>query len=276
MDRPVGTVAGLWRHPVKSMRGERLDAARVGERGLAGDRAWAVADAETGLVASAKRPKRWGPLLDWTAAYAEEPEPDGGPAPVRISLPGGSDVHSDDPDRDRILSAALGRPVTLLSAAPAEAAYEVEEGGAVVESRLGTLAPAGTFFDASPLHLITSATLGRMARAHPGGRWDARRFRPNVLVDVADGGTEDAWAGRAVRLGPDVGIAVLAPMARCVMTTLAQADLPHDPAILRTLARENRRDVMGRGGLACAGVMASVSAGGSVKVGDAVAVGAAG
>jgi uncharacterized protein YcbX len=273
MDEAVGTVAGLWRYPVKSMGGERLDVARGGERGLAGDRVWAVADAQTGLVASAKRPGRWGPLLECAAAYAEEPEPDGVPAPVRISLPDGSEVRSDDPDRDRILSAALGRRVTMLSSAPEGAAYEMEDGDAVVESRIGSLAPAGTFFDASTLHVLTSATLARMARAHPAGRWDARRFRPNVLVDVGDGGTEDAWVGHAVGIGPDLRVAVLAPMPRCVMTTVPQGDLPHDPAILRTLAREGRRDVPGSGTSACAGLLTSITAAGTVRTGDAVAVG---
>lgn len=273
MDAPAGTVTGLRRYPVKSMGGQRLRTVRAGERGLAGDCAWALADAETGLVASAKRPKRWGPLLECTAAYAEEPEPDAGPAPVRISLPDGSEVHSDDPDRDRILSIALGRPVTLLSSAPQGAAYEVEQGDEAVESRLASAAPAGTFFDASTLHVLASATLTRMAAAHPDGRWDPRRFRPNVLVDLSEGGTEDAWVGRSVRIGPDLRIAVLAPMPRCVMTTVAQGDLPHDPEILRTLARESRRDVPRAGTSACAGLQTSITAAGTVRLGDAVAVG---
>jgi uncharacterized protein YcbX len=273
MDELVGTVAELWRYPVKSMGGERLDAAAAGERGLAGDRVWAVADAETGLVASAKRPTRWGPLLECAADYVAEPEPVGAPAPVHISLPDGSEVRSDDPDRDRVLSAALGRRVTMLSSAPEGAAYEVEDGDAVRESRVGSLAPAGTFFDASTLHVLGSATLARMAAAHPAGRWDPRRFRPNVLVDVADGGSEDVWIGHAVGIGPDVRIAVHAPMPRCVMTTVPQGDLPHDPAILRTLGRENRRDVPGSRTSACAGLLASITAGGTVRAGDAVVLG---
>jgi uncharacterized protein YcbX len=180
VDEVVGTVAELWRHPVKSMGGERLAAARAGLRGLAGDRGWAIVDAETGHVASAKRPRRWGPLLDWAAAYAEEPEPDGPPASVRITLPDDSEVRSDDPACDRLLSRALGLPVTLLSSAPEGATYEVERDEAIVESRVGGLAPAGTFFDSSTLHVLARAprrALGRAALPAQRPRGPRRRRR---------------------------------------------------------------------------------------------------
>lgn len=102
MDERIGTVAELWRYPVKSMGGERLERAHAGHRGLAGDRGWAVVDTETGKVASAKRPQLWRVLLECRAAYADEPEPDGGPARVRITLPDGGEVLTDDPGRDRL------------------------------------------------------------------------------------------------------------------------------------------------------------------------------
>ncbi|MEA2387418.1 MAG: uncharacterized protein QOG41_191, partial [Thermoleophilaceae bacterium] len=82
----IGTVTELWRYPVKSMGGERLEPGVAGQRGLAGHRAWAIVDTETGKVASAKRPKLWGSLLECTAAYAEEPPADGARAPLRITL----------------------------------------------------------------------------------------------------------------------------------------------------------------------------------------------
>jgi uncharacterized protein YcbX len=285
---PIGTVAGLWRYPVKSMQGERLDAAVAGERGLAGDRRWAVVDAESGKVVSAKRPSLWAAMLECAAAYVGDPAPDGAPAPVRITLPDGREVRSGDPDCDRRLSEALGRPVNLESAAVEGATYELRavdlqgleapEPERLTEAPIGLFAPPGTFFDAGTLHLITTASMASFAAAHPDGEWDLRRFRPNVLVELdavpAGGFPENEWVGRPLGIGADAEAAVLAPMPRCVMTTLPQGGLPHDPLVLRTIARENRVVLEGHGVYACAGVLANLSKPGTVAVGDPVSVGA--
>jgi uncharacterized protein YcbX len=283
----AGAVSELWRYPVKSMQGERLDPAAAGERGLAGDRRWAVVDTETGKVASAKRPKLWLTLLECAASNVDEPSPDGDPPPVRITLPDGREVTSDDPDRDRLLSEALGRPVTLKSSAPEGATYELRaldaegleapEPERITESPVGMFAPPGSFFDTSTLHVIPSSSLETLARAHPDGRWDRRRFRPNVVVDLddppEDGFAENEWVGRSLSLGSEVQASVLAPMPRCVMTTLPQGDLPRDPLVLRTLAERNRQEIEGYGAYACVGVLANVAAPGSVAVGDDVSLG---
>jgi MOSC domain-containing protein len=288
MAERIGTVTELWRYPVKSMGGERLDPAIAGERGLAGDRAWAIVDAETGKVASAKRPKLWGPLLEFTASYATEPSADGSPAPLRITLPDGGEVSSDDPDHDRMLSEAIGRPVTLTHSAPEGASYElnsqdaeglqVEDPERLTESQVALFAPGGTFFDTCTLHVLPTSSLEALARAHPDGRWERPRFRPNVMVELddppEDGFAENGWAAHTLELGADVEVAVLAPMPRCVMTTVAQRELPHDPLILRTLAERNRVDMPGRGSYACVGVLANVSAGGTLAVGDEIRLGA--
>jgi uncharacterized protein YcbX len=55
----IGTVVSIWQYPVKSMLGEELDSSYVTERGLMGDRAYALIDKETGKVASAKSPRKW-------------------------------------------------------------------------------------------------------------------------------------------------------------------------------------------------------------------------
>ena len=280
-------MSGLWRYPVKSMGGEAVDPARAGERGLAGDRAWAIVDAETRKVASAKRPKLWGPLLECAASYVEEPEVDGPAAPLSITLPDGREVRSEDPDRDRLLSEAIGRPVRLASSLPEDASYElsaldaegltVEDPDRLTESQLGLVAPKGTFFDTSTLHVIPTSSLAALARAHPEGRWDRRRFRPNVLVELDDGPedgfAENGWVGHTLEVGDATRVAVLAPMPRCVMTTVPQGDLPRDPLILRTLAEQNRQDIPDHGSYACVGALANVSAPGALAVGDEVALG---
>ncbi len=284
MGERIGSVAGLWRYPVKSMQGERLDVAVAGERGLVGDRGWAVVDAETGMVASAKHPKLWLTLLGCAARYLSEPQVDGDAAPVHITLADGREVSSDDPDRDRILSEGIGRAVTLECFASEGASYEIatrDAGGLeaaepeqITRSRVGLVSPPGTFFDSSTLHVLADSTLARFAEAHPQGRWDVRRFRPNVLVAVDeapdDGFAERAWVGRALELGSAAQAVVLAQMPRCVMTTLPQRELPRDPLILRTVAERNRVEASDRGVRACAGVLSNVTAPGRLAPGDVV------
>ena len=195
-------------------------------------------------------------------------------------------MRSDDPDRDRLLSEALGRAVRLGSCAPPGATYELSARDAegldadpdrLVESRVGMFAPKGTFFDTSTLHLVCTSSLEALARAHPDGRWDPRRFRPKVVVELDqppdEGFAENGWAGRSLELGDEAQAVGLAPMPRCVMTTLPQGDLPRDPLVLRTLAEQNRQDIEGYGTYACVGLMANVSTPGRVAVGDALAVG---
>jgi uncharacterized protein YcbX len=289
MAEAVGSISGLWRYPVKSMGGEACREAQAGERGLAGDRTWAVFDVETGKVVSAKRPKLWAAMLECAAAYAEEPVTDGPAAPVRITLPDGREVHTDDPERDRLLSEALGRQVTMESRAPEGVTYDLRAADAegletgeperLTESRVGMFAPPGTFFDTSTLHVLADTSLEGLAAAHPDGNWDTRRFRPNVLVDVdgePDGEfVENAWVGRVLELGEVARAAVLAPMPRCVMTTLPQGDLPRDPLILRTLAERNRQSLADAGVFACVGALTNVTSPGRVAVGDPVALGPA-
>src|SRR5439155_2278339 len=110
---PVGTIRALWRFPVKSMLGEELDAADLGEGGIVGDRAYAIRDRDTGKVASAKHPKLWPDLLKCRAAFVEPPRLGAEPPPARIELADGSSVLSDAADIDDVLSRLLGRGVEV-------------------------------------------------------------------------------------------------------------------------------------------------------------------
>lgn len=295
--QPMGTVAELWRYPVKSMQGEKLDAIDVTARGTIGDRAFAVVDSETGRVASAKHPRKWGRLLDCDAAFVEPPVAGDALPVVRITLPDGSTVNSDEARVDDALSSLLGRPVTLTSVAPDNSTFEElwpdidglaptefiestaiadgEPGETVSDLALGLAAPKGTFYDLAVLHLLTTATLARLGALYPEGTFDVVRYRPNVLVDNA--GSVDAaefvendWPGRTLGIGTAVHATVSMPTMRCVMTTLAQRGLPRDAELLRTIARHNRIEIAGLGHWACAGAYADVSAPGSVRVGEPV------
>lgn len=267
-------IEGLWRYPVKSMQGEELTSAEVTERGIAGDRAYALVDPETGKVASAKNPKLWAGLFDCRAAWED--------GAARITLPDGTRVRSDEPGVDGLLSELFSRKVTLAAMPPQTAVLEeywpdmenLNPQGhrdTVTDETVALLAP-GTFFDCAPLHLLTTSTLEALGAEYPEGRFAPRRYRPNILVSGAGGGfAENAWLGHEVSMG-DVRARVAIPVPRCVMTTLAQDELPKDSGILRTAARVNMLDVAGLGNYPCVGVYATVETGGTIRVGDPIAV----
>jgi uncharacterized protein YcbX len=126
--------------------------------------------------------------------------------------------------------------------------------------------PEGTFFDAAMVHLLTTATLDRLRELYPQGRFEVRRFRPNIVVQLATGEkgfAENAWVGHTLAIGTTVRLNIIGPCGRCVMTTLAQGDLPRDPGILRTAARHNKVNV---------GVYAAVVRVGTIRRGDPVRI----
>jgi MOSC domain-containing protein len=268
----AGSVVGLWRYPVKSMMGEELNAAEVTERGLVGDRRFALVDPSTGKVAGAKNPRKWGNFFDFRAAYVEPPQKESELPDVRLTLPDGTVVTSDEPGLAQILSKALGREVAF-----AEAKGDGESTGSTAEEYWPDLEgldyrdtvtdfelPAGTFFDIAVVHLLTTATIDRLRELYPQGRFEARRFRPNIVVATEpeeQGFVENDWIGRTVAIGDQVRLRISGPCPRCVMTTLAQGDLPKDSGILRTAAQGNQANV---------GVYADVIEGGAIRRGDPV------
>ena len=273
-------VAGLWRYPVKSMQGEGLDAVPVSERGLLGDRAYALIDRDSGKVGSAKNPRRWPKLLDFRAVFREPPSPDRSSPAVRIDFPdGGGSVSSDSPDVNDRLSRAFNRAVVLSSAAlsaPSLEEYWPDIDGlahreTVTDETIGIGAPPGTFFDFAAVHLVTTATLAALSRAYLQGRFDWRRFRPNIIAESdAEGFPENDWVGRRILIG-ELTLEVLIPCARCVMTTLAQGDLPLDSGILRTAAQQNNVMIAPLGQeMPSVGVYAKVLTHGVVRRGDQV------
>ena len=266
----LGAVGALWRYPVKSMMGEELNAIEVTERGLLGDRAYALVDASDGKIASAKNPRKWPNLFDFHATFVENPRAGGKLPAVRIALPDGAAVTTDQDNRNEILSRALRREVTLgaiernLRTASAEEYWPDIEGLDYRDTVTDFALPEGTFFDCATVHVLTTATLGRLRDLYPQGRFEVRRFRPNIVVEAASGaGTflEDAWIGQTLAIGDQVRLSVTGPCPRCVMTTLAQGGLPGDPEILRTAARHHKAHV---------GIYAAVARGGTVRRGDPV------
>jgi uncharacterized protein YcbX len=282
-EEAVGSVKSLWRYPVKSMAGEELDASEVTGRGLLGDRAYALIDSVDGKVASAKNPRKWPQLFEFGAAYCDNPRSGAALPAVRITLPDGTAVSSEQPDIDAVLSRALGRPVGMRAAGPgqgdvvastssnpwtarAEEYWPDMEGLDFRDTVTDFDLPQGTFFDCAVLHVLTTATLDRLGELYPAGQMAVRRFRPNIVIDTADGAArfvENDWVERTLHLGEQVQLAVSEPCPRCVMITLPQGGLPKDSGILRTAAQHNKTHL---------GVYASVLRGGQVRHGDHITV----
>jgi uncharacterized protein YcbX len=209
----LGSVASVWRYPVKSMQGEELTTAEVTERGLLGDRAYALVDSSDGKAATAKNPRKWPHLFDFRATFVEPPRSAAKVAPVRIVLPDGTTVTSDQRDLRQILSKALNRAVTFRAAQPgavnAEEYWPDMDGLDHRDTVTDFTLPEGTFFDIAMVHLLTTATLDRLRELYPQGRFEVRRFRPNIVVQLASGEkgfAENAWVGHTLALGEAPGL----------------------------------------------------------------------
>jgi uncharacterized protein len=266
----VGSVVSLWQYPVKSMMGEELNAAAVTERGLLGDRAYALVDSSDGKAATAKNPRKWPRLFDFRATFIEPARAAAKLPPVRITLPDGTTVTSDQGDLNQILSKALNREVTLgaarRGAVNAEEYWPDMEGLEHRDTVTDFTLPEETFFDCAMVHLLTTATLDRLRELYPRGPFEVRRFRPNIVLESASeekGFVENAWIGHTLAIGDGVRLSITGPCARCVMTTLPQGDLPRDPGILRAAAQHNQVNV---------GIYAAVLRGGAIRRGDPVRI----
>lgn len=249
----VAWVSALWRHPVKSMQGERVDALEVVPDAIRGDREWAVVDGAGRALTAKTVPE----LLYARAAVRADS--------VCIDVPGGDDLVAGDPAADAALSQWLGRPVRLVRASDdVLCRYQVHVDATDNDSPLVEAAgPTGSFRDSRhPAHLLTTASLRAAAEHHPEGEWDVRRFRPNVLIDTdGEGFVEDAWVGARVALGAEVVFEIRKRTVRCTIPNRAQPGLRADVGIARSLARTHGLDL---------GVYAGVERPGVIRVGDAV------
>jgi uncharacterized protein YcbX len=283
----AATIVEIWRYPVKSMAGERLDAVAVAERGMHADRMWAVRDPALGSITTARRQPA---LLLCSARYDEDPA--GHPAvpgnapDVVITLPDGTEVASSDPQVHARLSEVVGTEVRLvplpppsekeLYGGPKETKAEIRATfGLAADEPLPDLSilplrmltelsryvtPLGSLADSYPIHLITLTSLATMADLAPGSDFDVRRFRPNFVIKTDEGDSlpENSWLEAELAL-PNAVLRGEIPTLRCVMPTRQQADLVSDPDVMHTVAKHARR---------CLGLYATVEQGGTVHVGD--------
>lgn len=253
----IGVVGSLWRYPVKSMRGETLSVAEITQRGVAGDRTWALRESAYGGLVSART---WPAMLQLRASWADDPIENTG-ARVRIDLPNGEFTHAGDPDAARILTDFLRRevhpePVRTTPITPKER-EAIMRGDAMPSAR--------DYFDEDVVHLIATGTLAHLRKLSGGDSdFDPRRFRANIIIDTganADSFVEDAWLDGCIEIGESVRIVGMRPALRCAITTHPQDELPHDPAILRTAWQFHQ---------AYAGIFAAVETEGTIRIGDPI------
>jgi uncharacterized protein YcbX len=235
----LGKVDALWRYPASSLAGEQLDEIAVAGDGVVGDRKFGVIEVATGESGRPDADRKWHKLpLIRTRSTGEG---------LEVAVPGGRWLAAPDDEVDRSLSDFMGFAVSLRPFS-----REVAPGyaGPLTASR----------YNVTPIHLLTTASLARLKQLHPEGVADARRFRPNIVVDMpaVDGHfPETEWIGRKLSIG-EVELTISEPCRRCGFTIIGQDGFGEDPEILRQLVRNNQRNI---------GVYCTVDRPGSIALG---------
>lgn len=273
------SVLNIYRYPVKSMMGESLSEANIEEAGIPGDRSWAVRDEKRGGIRGGKKI----PQLMTLAAQS-------GPTAPLITAPDGDSASASSEHINEWLSDKLNHPVTLWPLLPADqldhyrrGAPDTEDFEQELRSVFGRLpdeplpdlagfeevlefeSPPGTYFDAFSLSIMSQQSLATMNQLDGESRFDVRRFRPNLLVDIPDTDhpfPEQAWIGKMLSIG-SVKLRIEMTCPRCSMTTHGFDDLPRDTEIMRQLV--NHCD----GNL---GIYASVQTPGQISIEDHIEI----
>lgn len=228
--RLVGRVGALWRYPVKSMAGEPLDSIEVSWHGLVGDRRWAFIRPDRPRSGFPWLTIRENPLMwRYQPTYADARRADA--SRTDVITPSGERFEVVDPR----LADELGTGLRALR----------QDRGA---------------FDDMPISVLTNQSVDSI-KALTGQAIDARRFRPNIVVDATGGGyPEDAWVGGILRIGT-VAVRIDQRDPRCAVINVDPDTASPDRATLRAVARERNN---------CLGVYGSVTQPGRIAVGDEV------
>ena len=273
------SILNIYRYPVKSMMGETLSEADIGEAGIPGDRGWAVRDEKRGGIRGGKKIPQ---LMTLTAQS--------GPTTPLIMAHDGDSASASTEGINEWLSDKLNHPVTLWPLLPADQLDHYRRGApdtedfeqelrtvfgrlpgeplpvlAGFEELLEFESPPGTYFDAFPISIMSQQSLDTMNQLEGESRFDVRRFRPNLLVDIPETDhpfPEQGWVGKTLSIG-SVTLKIDTTCPRCAMTTHGFDDLPQDPHIMRKLVANSEGNL---------GIYASVVQAGKVTAGDSVSV----
>jgi MOSC domain-containing protein len=234
----MNTIAELWRYPIKSFQGERVESIELGPNGSPGDRVFAVVDPAARKVLSAKR---YADLLMASARTVD--------GSIVLTLPTGDEFAAEDDKVHAALSDWLGKDVRL-ETPPTDGVFPMEMYSGMSDESTPLFdwpGPPGTWLDLADAHFLTTASLGD---------WDVRRFRPTALIESSE--TEEGWD--TVSLG-SVEAKVIMPTPRCSMPSRAQPGLERDMSVGTTI-----RDTRGNN----LGVYCSITKAGTLNVGDPV------
>lgn len=287
----IGTIKEIWRYPVKGMAGETLQTGELGPAGLSGDRIWALRDSARREIQSCK----FRPELLLCSALCRTEHTAGANTQVDVVFPDGSVLGSDNSAIHSRLSRLTGHESTLEPLRPAtdldfyrrhkrydsaglddhtwldelKATFEREAGeplpdfSQLPQSAVDYVAAPGSFFLVTPFHMITTATLAHLKKISSQADWDARRFRPNVVIETNPGDeglVEQAWVGGRLLLGRAT-VDCVGTTPRCGAITRAQRDFTADKTMLRTVVKEADQNV---------GVYGMIAERGALRIGDAV------
>lgn len=234
----IGEVEALYRYPVKSMAGERLDGAELGWHGLDGDRRLGLrrVDDRGGFpwLTASKLPE----LVLYTPVRREPAAI--GNLPTHIRTPEGRELPLFGPELAEEISRRHGSPVEVM---------HLNRG----------------IFDEASLSLISSATISEVGRL-AGVQLDARRFRPNIVIATVQSVAfeEDQWVGGVLRFGETPGGAAIGITnydERCSMVNLDPDTARPDPEVLKAIVRERNNN---------AGVYATVIRRGRIEIGQPI------
>jgi len=210
----VGTVAGIYRYPVKSMRGESLKAANVRWTGFDGDRQYAfykIADKSRFPWLTARDHSE---LVLFTARFDDE---NTRTSRVSVTAPG---------------RAAYDVTSSALAALLSEAAKQA----------IGVLQVGRGIFDSMPISVIGQGTLDALGHTH-GNSVENARFRPNIVIDR---GRETEWIGGCLIFGSHedgIRLRVNKPIDRCSLITIDPGNAVRDPGLLRTVVENFQNEI---------------------------------
>lgn len=226
----LGTIAELWRYPVKSMAGLRLETAAVTFNGIAGDREYAF------VRTGARGNFPWMTAREMPEMLRYQPEVAAGGG-IAVRGPAGAVRAVEDEALRQELEARSGRGLFLL------------------RDYRGS-------FDAAPLSLISRQTVAHLTAA-VGLAAEPARFRASLVMELNAGGApmaELGWTGKILRIGA-VRIAITEADRRCAIINLEPRTAAANPAMLREVTERHAQ---------CAGVYATVLAEGEIRLGDEV------
>jgi uncharacterized protein len=240
MPMEIGYVEALFRYPVKSMRGEQLDAANLGWHGLEGDRRLAFRRVEDRggfpWLTASKLPE----LVLFAPQRREEDAPKDENLPTHVRTPDGEEMAVFSPELATEVGRRYGAPVQMM---------HLKHG----------------IFDDACISVIASDTVSEIARL-AGRSPDARRFRPNIIVRSlrAIPFQEDNWLGGVLSFGKEdnaPAITVTTHDVRCSMVNLDPDSAVSAPEVLKAVVRANQNN---------AGIYGTVTRIGRLAVGQTI------